>query len=246
MITLALVLDKPPPTISGILETMPLALPGSCTPLWRRFSPHSRSDGEAWGIFLTWAICNVDSSGCTAIPPGNIFRFCPERLGCPTLFPTLSIMTGDDDEERCVVDGGNVVEKTPVDNVSVTGTPVTVMAGTSAGCTLGSVTTGVFGSVTGATLGSVTGTTLRSPVVTVGTLGTVTSVTEAAVGSVTGTGFGSVTGVALGSVTTGGGGSVGSTLGSAPFLTVTIGGTVLVDRLLNRVVKGIPVGDVLN
>lgn len=143
MITLALVLDKPPPTISGILETMSLALPGSCTPLWRRFSPHRRSDGEVWGTFLTWAICNMDSSGCTAIPPGKIFRFCPERLGCPTLFPTLSIMTGnDDEEERCVVDGGKVVEKTPVGNLSVTGTPVTAITGTSAGwCILGSVTT---------------------------------------------------------------------------------------------------------
>lgn len=244
MITLALVLDKPPPTISGILETMPLALPGSCTPLCRRFSPHRRSDGKVWGTFLLWAICNVDSSGCTAIPPGNIFRFCPERLGCPTLFPTLSIITGDDDEERCVVDGGNVVEKTPVDNVSVTGTPVTVTAGTSAVCTLGSVTTGMVGSVTGATPGSVTGASLGPPVVTVATLGPVTSITGAAVGSVPGTGFGSVTAVALGSVTTGGVASVGSTLGSAPFLTVTIGG--IVDRLLNRVVKGSPVGDVLN
>jgi hypothetical protein len=45
------------------------------------------------------------------MPPGNIvFRFLPDRVGCPTLFPTLSNMAGDDDRAETVVEDGNAVD----------------------------------------------------------------------------------------------------------------------------------------
>lgn len=65
-------------------------------------------------------------------------------------------------------------------------------------------------------------------------------------GLVMGIGCGLVMGVVLGFVIIGGVGFVGSILGIVLFLIVIIGDIVLVNRLLNFVVKGIFGGDVFN
>lgn len=65
-------------------------------------------------------------------------------------------------------------------------------------------------------------------------------------GLVMGIGCGLVMGVVLGFVIIGGVGFVGSILGIVLFLIVIIGDIVLVNRLLNCVVKGIFGGDVFN
>lgn len=141
MIILVLVFDKFFLIIFGILEMMFFVFLGSCIFLWCRFSFYCRFDGEVWGIFLMWVICNMDSFGCMVIFLGKIFCFCLERFGCFILFFILFIMIGnDDDEERCVVDGGKVVEKILVGNLLVIGIFVIVIIGILVGwCILGFV-----------------------------------------------------------------------------------------------------------